>query len=193
MKMSLRCLLLAALVALAPTTAAVAATIDVPTLQRLLQQAPRQSLQFQETRESPWLAAPVESSGRISFKAGVLEKIVERPRRETWRILPDRLELLAEGASSPKQLLFRDVPALAALANALRQAVAGDLAALEKDFTLRAEGDERLWTLQLVPRRTETARIVRQLDLQGTGALLRVIVILENQGERTTTRLSAEP
>lgn len=180
-------------VALAWAGMAAAQPISVAGLQRLLQEAPKRELRFHETRESPWLSAPIESSGSMKSSATMLEKNVEQPRRETWRILADRMQLIAPGATTVKQLMFGDAPAVAALANALRQVMAGDLQALDKNFRLVSGGDERLWTLQLTPRRQDIARSLKQLDLQGTGALLQVIVILESQGERTTTRLIHEP
>ena len=167
--------------------------ITVAGLQRLLQEAPKRELRFRETRESPWLAAPVESSGSMSSSAAMLEKKVEQPRRETWRFLPDRLQLVVPGSAATKDLMFSEAPAVAVLANALRQVVDGDLQALEKDFRLVPGGDQRLWTLQLTPRRQDIARFLKQLELQGAGPQLQVIVILESQGERSTTRLTSEP
>lgn len=167
--------------------------ITVADLQRLLQEAPKREMRFHETRESPWAETSIVSSGRMTVSADMLEKKVEQPRRETWRILPDRMQLIVPGAAAPKELMFSESPAVAALANALRQAVAGDLQALDKDFVLVLGGDERLWTLQLTPRRQDLARALKQLELQGTGPQLQVIVILERHGERTTTRLTAEP
>ena len=167
--------------------------ITVAGLQRLLQQAPPQRLYFRETHESPWLAAPVESSGSMMSNATMLEKRVEQPRRETWRILPDRMQLLAADSSTVRELMFNDAPAVAALASALLQVMAADLQALDKDFRLAPSGDERQWTLQLTPRHADVARFLKQLELQGAGTQLRLIVILQSQGERTTTRLTAEP
>jgi hypothetical protein len=172
---------------------AAAQGLSVEALQRLLQSAPKRELRFQETRESQWLSSPIESSGTISAAAGVLEKKVEHPRRETWRILDDRMQLGTPGSSAVKELMFSQAPAVAALARALRSAVAGDLAALAQDFRLTPGGDERLWTLQLAPRRPEIARYLKQLELQGTGRDLQVIVIVEAHGERTTTRLVHAP
>ena len=171
---------------------AAAQPISVAALQRLLQNAPKHEVRFQEIRESPWLSAPVEASGSMSSSATMLEKRVEKPRRETWRILDDRMQLVGPAGGSVKEIKFSESPALAALANALRRMMAGDLQALDKDFQLVPGGDERLWTLQLTPRRPEIARFLKQLELQGTGVHLQVIVILENQGERTTTRLFHE-
>jgi hypothetical protein len=164
--------------------------ISVAQLQGLLQRAPQRELRFHETRESPWLAAPIESSGRMTSSSTMLEKAIEQPRRETWRILPDRVERLAPGSAASKPLMFNEAPAVAALANALRLVLAGDLAALGKDFQLAPGGDAQLWTLQLTPRRQDVARFLKQLELQGAGTELRVIVTLETDGARTITRLS---
>ena len=172
---------------------AVAQPITVTGLQRLLQDAPKRELRFHETRESQWLSAPVESSGSMKSDATMLEKRVEQPRQEVWRILDDRMQLMAPGSTAVKQFMFSQAPAVAALANALRHVVAGDLQALDKDFQLAPGGDERLWTLQLTPRRPDIARFLKQLELQGAGARVQVIVILESQGDRTTTRLIYEP
>ena len=162
---------------------------DIAALQRLLQDAPKHELRFTESRESPWLAAPVQTSGRMRTSATMLEKEVEQPRHETWRILNDRMQVVTAGSDRPKEILFANAPAVAALGNALRFAAAGDLRALERDFQLKLGGDERVWTLQLTPRRSEVARYVKQLELQGTQGSLQVIDILEAKGERTTTRL----
>jgi hypothetical protein len=185
----------AMLVALMPACAAVAAAqpITVAQVQRLLQDAPKRELRFHETRESQWLSVPLESSGSMKASATMLEKTVEHPRRETWRILDDRMQLIEPGSDSARQFMYAEAPAVAVLANALRRVMAGDLQALDADFQLVPGGDQRLWTLQLTPRRLAIARFLKQLELQGAGAQLHVIVIVESQGDRTTTRLIHEP
>ena len=119
----------------------------------------------------------------------MLEKQVDQPRRETWRILGDRMQVSTPGSDSVKEILLDKAPAAAALARTLRRVMAGDLDALNKDFQLELSGDERDWTLQLTPRHQDVAHQLKQIDLQGAGPLLSVIVILESQGDRTTTRL----
>jgi hypothetical protein len=173
---------------LAAAGSAGAQALSASTLQRLLQATPRHDVRFTETRESQWLTAPVQSSGVLSASPAVLEKRVEQPRRETWRILKDRMQWVGPDGTS-KEFLFDQVPAIAALAGAMRNAMAGDLAALEKDFQLAFGGDESVWTLQLKPRRSEVSRYLKQLELQGSRGQLQVLVIQEAQGDRTTTRL----
>lgn len=163
--------------------------ITVSQLQGLLQSAPRQSVPFQELRESPWLSAPLTSRGTMHSTPQSLEKRVESPRQETWRLLPDRIEWLGPAGADRKQIMFSQAPALAALADVMRRVVAGELVALERDFRIELQGDERVWSAQLQPRSPEVARHLDHVELQGTRGLLQVIIVVERQGERTTTRL----
>jgi hypothetical protein len=170
-------------------TAASAQALSMARLQHLLQDAPHTEVRFTELRESRWLAAPIESSGTMRSNSKMLEKQVEQPSSETWRILGDRMQVRAPGSESVKEILLDKAPAAAALARTLRYVMSGDLEALNKDFRLELSGDEREWALQLTPRHPDVARQLKEIDLQGAGPLLLVIVILESQGDRTTTRL----
>lgn len=163
-------------------------------LQGMLQSVPTaQSVPFLEVRESPWLAAPIESRGTLHSKSDRLEKRVEEPRRETWLILADRLEWEGSDGAGNKQILFSGAPAIAALAEALRSVIAGDLVSLESKFRIDVRGDEKVWTAQLLPRSQEVARSIDYLELRGVGGQLQVIIIAERQGDRTTTRLRPQP
>ncbi len=163
--------------------------LTVPELQRLLKSGSTPSLAFQETRESPWLSAPVVSRGTLHSSAGLLEKRVVLPRLETWRLKTDRMGWVGPDGVASRPILFSDAPAVAALANALRLIVAGDLAALELDFRIELQGDERRWTARLQPRNAAVGRQLDHLELQGEASTLQVIIVALPQGERTTTRL----
>lgn len=180
---------LALVLALAGAAAVGANALTAAELQRLLQSSPRTAVAYQELRESPWLAAPMTSRGMMHSTAQSLEKRVESPRQETWRLLPDRVEWVGPGAAGRKQILFSDAPALATLSDVMRRVVAGEIVALEREFTIELRGDERAWTAHLKPRKPEIARQLESVELQGTGARLQVIIVAERQGERTTTRL----
>jgi len=165
-------------------------TFTVPDLQSLLQSAPpEQAVPFHEMRESPWLATPIESRGTLHSSPERLEKRIESPRQETWLLLADRMEWVGPGGVGSKQILFNRAPAVAALADALRFIVAGNLVALEQNFRIELLGDERLWSAQLQPRSPEVARSLDHLELHGAGTRLQVIIVVERQGERTTTLL----
>ena len=168
--------------------ASAAQAMTTSELQRLLQSVPSVDMRYEEHRESPWLATPVESRGVVRSLAQGLEKKIESPNQETWRLLPDRLEWRGPDGVGNKQILFSQAPALAILANAMRRVVAGDLLALERDFRITLQGDSKLWIAHLQPYTAETVRYLDYLEMQGAGAQLLVLTVLERKGERTTTR-----
>jgi len=171
------------------TGATVAQSFGITRLQRLLRDAPQAAVRYTELRESRWLPAPIESSGTLTSTPTMLEKRVEQPRPETWRILDDRMQIGTPGAVGAREIMLDQAPAAAALAQTLRRVMAAELGALDKDFLLELSGDEREWTLQLTPRQEDVARQLKRIDLHGAGPRLLVMVILEAQGDRTTTRL----
>ena len=162
-------------------------------LQRLLAPAVLPAVTFTEVRESPWLATPVESRGSMHNLSPCLEKRVLSPKQETWRLCPDRMEWAGPGGGTPRQMPFTRAPALAVLANAMRSIVAGDLLALEPDFTMAPQGDAQRWTVQLQPKDAAAARSVDHIEIQGSGGRLSTVIVLERGGERTTTRFGAPP
>lgn len=163
--------------------------LTLPELQRMLKTGPAHSFAFQESRESPWLSAPKESRGTMHSSQGLLEKRVVYPQQETWRLWSDRMEWVGPDGATNRQISFKDAPAVGALANALRLVVAGDLAELEADFRIELQGDERRWTVRLQPRNPNVGKRIDHLELEGAGAALQVVVLVERQGERTTTRI----
>ncbi len=162
--------------------------ITASELERLLKSVPAHAVTFHELRESPWLAVPIESRGTMHYSPQWLDKRVESPRQETWRLLSDRMEWVGPAGTGTKQILFSQAPALGALANALRRVVTGDLLALERDYLIVLQGDLRAWTVQLQPKKAEVAHHLDHIELQGAGASLQVFIVVERQGERTTTR-----
>lgn len=165
-----------------------AGALTMPEMQRLLKSGSMQSVTFKETRESPWLAAPIESRGTMHSSHGLLEKRVINPRQETWRLRFDRLEWAGPDGVATRQILFKDAPAVAALANALRLVVAAELAALETDFRIEVVGDEHEWSVRLQPKNAGVSRHIDYLEIQGKASELQVLVVVERLGERTTTR-----
>lgn len=165
-----------------------AQSITAIELQRLLQSAPSGDIRFQEQRQSPWLAAPVDSRGVVRSLPQGLEKQIESPRRETWRLLPDHLEWQGPAGTTNKQILFSQAPAVAVLSNTMRRVVAGDLLSLERDFRIVLQGDAKSWAAHMQPYTPDVARYLDYLEIQGAGSQLLVLTIVERKGERTTTR-----
>ncbi len=163
--------------------------LTLPQLQQRLQRAPISQARYEEVRESPWLSAPVTTRGTLHVTRQALEKRIAWPRPETWRLLEDRAEWVGPDGAGRKQILYSQAPALQVLADVTRQAIAGDLAGLERDFQITVQGNDGVWSAGLKPRTPRVSRLVESVELQGVGARLLVLIVSERQGERTTTRI----
>lgn len=170
--------------------AATAMAIDLDELQGRLRASARQEVRFHETRESPWLAAPVESRGTlVAGPDGSLEKRVTAPQQETWRLRPDRLERIGPDGELVGAMSYEKFPALGIMARAMREGIAGRFDAMRDDFELRLEGTAERWTLEMLPRAAPASRHIERIELRGDAAGLRTLVVVERNGARTSTHL----
>ncbi len=175
---------------LLPGLAATAMAFDLDEIQTRLQASSRQEVRFHEIRESPWLAAPVESRGILVARPdGSLEKRVTAPQQETWRLRPDRLERIGPNDETVGIMSYDKFPALGAMARAMREGLAGRFDGMKDDFELRLQGTAEHWTLELLPRAAQASRHIERVELQGDAAGLRTLVVVERNGARTSTHL----
>ena len=175
---------------LLPGLAAAATSFGLDALRQLLQAHSGREMRFHEVRESPWLAAPVESRGvLVAQPDGVLEKRVETPRQETWRLRPDRLERIGPGGEPAGTMAYAKYPAVGAMARAMRESLAGRFEAIRQDFELRLQGTAEHWTLELLPRAAPASGHIERIELQGDAGGLRRLDVLERDGARTSTYL----
>ena len=163
--------------------------LEAAALQRLLQEGKARELRYVEIRESPHLPKPRESRGSLRATSESLEKRVEWPRKETWRILADRMDWISGDGSLVKSVRFDKAPAAEALADGLRLAVSGDLMALQQRFTVSIDGGTSDWCVTLKPRDAQLARFIEALTITGVGGTMMTLVVVEVRGGRTTTEL----
>lgn len=143
--------------------------------------------EFREVKELALLSAPLESRGVLHFVP---------PDRLLRRTLePLRSELLVDGS----RVVFRDAAGAAPVDlsgdPSARQFVdnvtilfRGDLAALRERYEVAFEASPPRWRLALTPRDPVVRRFVASLTLEGEAKALREMVLLERDGDRTTTR-----
>lgn len=148
-------------------------------------------LDYQETRESPWLGTPMISRGTLTAAQPMLEKTSFPPDPQTWRLYPDHMEWLS--ANETRVIRYDEQPQLGALANALRGVVFGDLNIISHDFNLKLDGEPASWRLRLTPATLSLSGLLKQLDFQGTGTRIEKFIIIEAKGDTTTTVLSYLP
>jgi outer membrane lipoprotein-sorting protein len=144
---------------------------------------------FVERKEVALLSEPIETRGTLVFVPP------DRLRRSTAE--PSRSELVIAG----ERFAFRDAAGADAVdlsASPLaRQFVEnfivlfnGDLAKLRERYEPEFTSAGADWSLALRPRNRPLSDLIERITLAGTGQVLRSMEMLEQDGDRTTTRFS---
>lgn len=157
-----------------------------------LQQPPPSRSAYYERRESPLLEGALEFEGELERpSAGVLVKRIDAPYRETARIEGE--EVVVERDDRPaRRFSLRRAPELRALTAGIEAVLGGDLALLQRHFTLAIEGSASAWTLRLTPLDRRLARKVEHLHFRGTGTGLRCMDLALAGAELSRTWLGAQ-
>ena len=143
-------------------------------LQRLARPAPV-STPFVELRGSAMLKAPLRIEGEYARPDDeTLVREVRAPYAETTTIRGGEATIAREGRR-PRSFALSRAPELAGLQASFGALLAGDAAALERDYRIESSGRREDWTLVLVPRGEALAASVRDITLRGRGAELRCI------------------
>lgn len=146
-------------------TLAQPAALDAGSLiQRLARPAPA-TIAFTEVRFSPLLRAPLVVSGELEYSGpSSFDRRVERPYRESTQIRGDSVRVEREGEQT-RSFALKRAPELRGLLSGFAGLLAGDRAALEREFEITVMGDEQRWKMLLTPvdkrarARLETIRV----------------------------------
>ena len=139
---------------------------------------------FVERQYIAILKRPVESSGELFYDAP------DRLEKRTLAPKPESL-LLEQGTLSVRRgkrhyaLALRDYPQIAPFIDSIRATLAGDLAALERTYTVAFEDGSGDWTLVLVPRDPKLASLVARLRLAGSADRIREVTVERADGDRS--------
>lgn len=158
--------------------------LDLKTLMQRMAQRKSAEARFTEERSVAGLDGPLQSSGTLSFSAP--DRFVRRtllPRPETLALEGNMLRM--ERGGRTRQMTLDTVPEVAALLEAMRGTLTGDLALLNKHFRTALTGNDAQWVLALTPLDDRLARQVRSVELVGQAADLRSIELRLASGDRS--------
>jgi hypothetical protein len=149
---------------------------------RLARPAPA-SVDFTEIRFSPLLQTPVIVSGTLGYEgADTLDRHVVTPYREDTQIRGNAVKVRRDGEPE-RSFALKRAPELQGLLSAFTSMLAGDHAAVERDFEIVTNGTADAWSLELTPRDARLARRVHMIRIDGSQAQPRCFWILnDNQG-----------
>lgn len=174
--------------------AAAAAQISAGDLMQMLASVDHVTARFVETRTSTMLNAPLVLQGTLIYRRpDYLEKRVLTPYEERMVIDGGRLALEKPGESRKKTLAIANAPGVAALVESIRATRAGDLATLQRHYTLAVEGDRSQWTLTLVPLDPQLAGLVRSVVITGAEVRIVRVSVEESAGDRSVMEISEQP
>jgi hypothetical protein len=167
-----------------PVRGADAADDALPLLMQQLAARQHSHASFVERKTLAVLSRPLESSGELLYDApDRLEKRTLKPQPETLQLENGKLSV--QRGKRSYSVTLRDAPQVAPFIDSIRAALAGDLPALQRsysiDFRTAADG----WTLLLLPREATLRRAVKRVRIDGTGAQLRTVAIDSADGDRS--------
>ena len=144
-----------------------AQNLDVQATIAALGQPEQTSIDFTEIRFSALLTEPLVVSGVLSYVGPqALDRQVLAPYRETTQIRSDTVSVSREGEAE-RSFALRRVPELQDLLHAFSALLAGDYAAIERDFTILGTGTAQLWQLELAPRAARSREPMLRLVIDG--------------------------
>lgn len=148
---------------------------------------------FVERKHLRILSAPLEFSGTLVYKApGHLEKHTLLPKPQSLILADDRLTIEDNTKKQRRTLRLQDYPVAWALVESIRSTLAGDLPALHRFYKVELEGSEMEWRLSLKPSEPAIQSMVSQIRISGAQHSIRVIEILEAEGDRSVMTITGK-
>ncbi len=168
-----------------------APTAPLDDLMRRLAAVPESRASFVEEKTVAALAQPVRSQGWLAYRRpGYLEKATTGPVPENLLVDGDRLSLLLQG-QQPRLIDLNAEPALAALVDAVRGTLSGDLPTLRRSYAVAMQGDLGAWRLTLTPLRPPLTDMLRGVTVEGAGTALRSVLTVQANGDRSVMTIGA--
>lgn len=147
---------------------------------------------FVEKKFIAMLDKPVESSGMLFYSApDRLEKRILKPQPESMLLDKDRLTIEQQGKKH--RLSLQNYPEIAAFIDSIRGTLAGDRKALERAYQLSLQGDEKSWSLILLPIEAKMKKLVLKISIAGDGNVLRTIEIELADGDSSLMTITPLP
>ncbi|HRE17924.1 MAG TPA: outer membrane lipoprotein carrier protein LolA [Rhodocyclaceae bacterium] len=171
------------------TLSAIAAPADdiAARLGARLEQTPVLRAEFVQTKELAAFKKPIVTRGHLVFarRDGVLWQI-EQPLTLTYVMTETRIGEIGEDGQMQMRSV-QEVPAMAQVGRILRALLGAQLGPLREWFDATAEGDEKRWTMTLLPKSSQVGQFIRRVTLSG-GIAVEALNIEEAGGDTTRIR-----
>jgi hypothetical protein len=166
---------------------------DVAQLMQGLSRVESARARFTEQKYMSILKEPLTTSGLLEFHApDKLEKHVLKPFEERYRVADDTLVIEEPAQGSTRRFVLQRYPAMWAFVEGLRATLAGDVASLQRFYSIKLQGTQEHWRLDLEPSDKAMQEIVRSIQIQGARNQIDTIEILEKNGDRSVMTIVPE-
>jgi outer membrane lipoprotein-sorting protein len=178
-----------ALVAISVIRSAGAA--DAVTAQHLMQLFAATKASRADFVDRKYLASldrPLESSGELIYTApSRFEKRTIKPKPETLIVDGDTLSI--ERSGTKRSISLASYPEVAAFTGSIRATLAGDYAALSRDYKIVVEGTDAAWRMTLLPSDPKIAAVVSRVTVDGRANRIDTFEVLQADGNRSITTI----
>jgi hypothetical protein len=174
-----------------PALCATAAALDANALiGRLAKPAPA-TVAFREVRFSSLVNEPLIVAGELGYSGpNSLDRRVTEPYQESVAIRGESVRVEREGEPSRSFGLNR-APELRGLLSGFTALLAGDPAAIERSFSVAANGTDNSWTLELTPTDARARKRLQQIVVNGHADVPECFTMLTANGGASVLLLGA--
>ena len=166
------------------------AAFDIAQLMDGLAQQKGGTAKFVEQKFLAVLDKPLVATGEMTYSApDRLEKNTLTPKPE--RLTLDKDVLTLERDKQKFSINLANQPEALAFVDSIRGTLAGNRAALEKNYALHLSGTAEKWVLTMLPREQKIATLILRITVTGARQQMRSIEYLQADGDRSL--LSIEP
>ncbi|HEY6543487.1 MAG TPA: LolA-related protein [Dokdonella sp.] len=148
-----------------------------------LERTPPARTPYTEVRWSSLLERPLVLRGELEYLGpGKLGKRVDAPYREQLTVADGQAQV-QRGEGAVRSFSLGQAPELEGFLRGFAALLGGDAAALERDFTLDASGDDAAWRLVLKPRDRRLALRIRAIEVDGADGAARCFRTRQADGD----------
>jgi hypothetical protein len=167
----------------APEQGATSAGIDAQKIVAGLKREAPARTRFSELRFSSLLERPLILHGELEYGGpGKLSRNVDTPYVEHMTIENGEASV-QRGDKPARKFSLSQAPELEGFLRGFAALLGGDAAALQRDFTLTASGNESRWRLKLTPSDDRLAKRMGSLEVDGAGTSARCFHTYEADGD----------
>ncbi len=178
---------------LAALAGAAHAEWNVQALMMALAERPAGQARYSETKTSALLKEPLKLTGILRYREpAFLEKRVLTPFEESMTVDGERLTWEKPATKQKRVLALRDYPAVWAFIESMRSTLNGDAKMLQRFYKLRLDGNERQWSLLLLPSDPDMAQFIQVIRIGGSKDKILTVEIEETGGDRSFMTLREE-